>query len=106
MDVSKEGEEKRIIAANTVTFTKAPPKGSAGAALADMGTESKRQAARMADWEKDNKWKNSGTASGSAGSGSGAPPQKNQGKKQGNIGEISKANLQNGKVYVRNFKTC
>ena len=104
MDVSKEGEEKRVIAANTVTFTKAPPKGSAGSALADMGTESKRRAADMADWEAKNKWKNPGTASGSAssaGSGTGAPPPKNQGKNQGNIGEISKTNLQNGKVFTR-----
>ena len=66
-----------------------------------MGTESKRQAARMADWEKSNKWKKSGTASGSAGSGSSAPPQKNQGSNQGKTGEISKANCQNGKLYER-----
>ena len=96
MDVSKEGEEKRMISANKVTFPKGAPKGSAGSALADMGTESKRQAARMADWEQTNKWKNSATASGSS---SNAPPQKNQGKNQGKTGEISKANCQNGIVF-------
>ena len=83
MYVSKEGEKKRTIAANTVTFAKVPPKGSAGAALADRGTESKRRAADMAKWEAENQWRDSGTASGSAGSagwGAGAPRPKNQGK--------------------------
>ena len=113
MNVSQPDEEKRMISANTVTFPKGPPKGSAGTALADMGTESHRRAARMAEWEKNTDWRNSGTASGS--SSKAPPPRKNQGKNQGNTGEVSKANGQNAKnlnaiiilklIFVEKYKT-
>ena len=95
MNVSKPAEEQRVIAANTMTFAKRPapfPKGSAGTALADMGTESHRRAAREAEWEQTHDWRNSGTASGSSAK---APPpqrnQRNQGKNQGKTGEVSKS---------------